>query len=140
VDSLWDGRSKLFLTWKVLQFRREHAELFRRGEYLPLRVSGEHASNLCAFARHCEKKLAITIAPRLYLRLLGEREIAPMGPEVWKNTVIELPNGYDVGADGLHNVLDGSTVHAGRHDDRSAILAADALESFPVALLWRSTS
>lgn len=136
VDDLQDGRGKLFLTWKVLQFRREQEELFRRGEYLPLRVSGEHASNLCAFARQHEKKLAITIAPRLYLRLLGEREIPPLGAKVWKNTMIEMPRGYDIGANGLHNVLDGSKVIASRQSERWAILAAQALESFPVALLW----
>ena len=136
VDSLGDGRCKLFLTWRVLQFRREHEELFRRGEYLPLRVSGEHASNLCAFARQHEKHLAITLAPRLYLRLLGEREIPPLGAEVWKNTVIELPRGYNVGTDGLRNVLGGSEVRASRHGERSALLAAEALENFPVALLW----
>ena len=135
VDHLWDGRCKLFLTWQVLQFRREHEDLFRRGEYLPLRVSGEHASNLCAFARQHEKKLAITLAPRLYLRLLGEREVPPLGPEVWKNTVIELPRGYELGTLGGHNVLDGSEIRASRHGERPVILAAEALENFPVALL-----
>src|SRR5881396_1122931 len=35
-----DGRIKLFLTQRVLRFRREHADLFHRGEYLPLAVSG----------------------------------------------------------------------------------------------------
>ena len=71
VMGMRDGRCKLFLTWKVLQFRRDHAALFRDGEYLPLRVIGEYASNVCAFARRHEGKLAVTIAPRLYLRLLG---------------------------------------------------------------------
>src|SRR2546428_528615 len=35
-----DGRIKMFLTQRVLRFRREHADLFQRGEYLPLRASG----------------------------------------------------------------------------------------------------
>src|SRR5213596_3700667 len=33
-----DGRIKMFLTQQVLRFRREHAELFHRGEYLPVRA------------------------------------------------------------------------------------------------------
>jgi (1->4)-alpha-D-glucan 1-alpha-D-glucosylmutase len=135
VDHLHDGRCKLFLTWRVLQFRREHEELFCRGEYLPLRVSGEHASNLCAFARQQDKKMAITIVPRLYLRLLGEQATPPLGAEVWKNTVIELPRGYHVGAGTLLNVLDGAEIRASQHGERSAILASEALQSFPVALL-----
>jgi (1->4)-alpha-D-glucan 1-alpha-D-glucosylmutase len=135
MDHLHDGRCKLFLTWKALQFRREHEDLFGRGDYIPLRVAGEHASNLCAFARHYDGKLAITIVPRLYLRLLGEREIPPVGPEVWQNTVIELPRGLADRTLGLHNVLDGSEIRASRHDGRSTILVAEALRNFPVALV-----
>ena len=141
VDSISDGRCKLYLTWKVLQFRREHAELFQRGEYLPLRTSGEHASNLCAFARRHEGALAISIVPRLYLRLLGEREQPPLGEEVWGNTLIELPRGYDTptaaGADAaIRNLFDGSRVPLVRHGDRAAVRAADVLSNFPVAMLY----
>jgi (1->4)-alpha-D-glucan 1-alpha-D-glucosylmutase len=138
VDNLGDGRCKLYLTWKVLQFRREHEELFRRGEYLPLRVSGEHASNLCAFARRYEGGLVVVIAPRLYLRLLGDRDQPPLGAEVWENTVVELPRGYDIGSGGLRNILDGAEVAPVKQGERAGILAAAALDHFPVALLHRS--
>ena len=138
VDNLGDGRCKLYLTWKVLQFRREHEDLFRRGEYLPLRVSGEHASNLCAFARRYEGELVVVIAPRLYLRLLGDRDLPPLGAGVWENTVVELPRGYDVGSDRLRNILDGSDVAPVKQGERAGILAAVALDHFPVALLHRS--
>src|SRR5207244_10939667 len=40
-----DGRIKMFLTQRVLRFRREHADLFQRGEYLPLRASGMFAES-----------------------------------------------------------------------------------------------
>src|SRR5262249_52886677 len=91
VEGMQDGRCKLFLTWKVLQFRRDHESLFRDGGYLALRVVGEHAANVCAFARHREDELAVTIAPRLYLRLLGDREDPPLGSSVWADTAVELP-------------------------------------------------
>ena len=136
-DHLEDGRCKLYLTWKVLQFRREHEELFRRGEYVPLRVSGEHASNLCAFARHHQGEWLITIAPRLYLRLLGQREQPPLGADVWENTVIELPRGYNVEAGVLRNLLEGSQVPPARLGERPGIMAAAALACFPVAVLHR---
>lgn len=131
-----DGRSKLWLTWKVLQFRRAHEELFRRGEYLPLRVTGEHASNLCAFARRREKDFAIVVAPRLYLRLLGEREQLPIGADIWENTAVELPRRYDTDGGALRNVLDGSETRPGR-GEKPEVLAADALAHFPVALLYQ---
>jgi (1->4)-alpha-D-glucan 1-alpha-D-glucosylmutase len=35
-DAWEDGRPKLYLTWKALELRRDMAELFERGEYVPL--------------------------------------------------------------------------------------------------------
>jgi (1->4)-alpha-D-glucan 1-alpha-D-glucosylmutase len=139
VDHIGDGRCKLYLTWKVLQFRREHEELFRRGDYVPLRATGEHATNLCAFGRRHGSGLVITIAPRLYRRLLGERELPPLGEEVWKDTLIELPGDHDAkAADQLHNLLDGTTVSVCEAGERLTVRAADALAHFPVAVLFRS--
>ncbi len=46
-----DPRAKLFVTWRLLQFRQRHADLFRDGEYLPVTATGGRASHLCAFAQ-----------------------------------------------------------------------------------------
>src|SRR5262249_19116035 len=46
-----DGRLKLFVTWKLLNFRREHPNLFLEGEYIPLSVTGPSADHVIAFAR-----------------------------------------------------------------------------------------
>ncbi|MBV8806280.1 MAG: malto-oligosyltrehalose synthase, partial [Sinobacteraceae bacterium] len=136
VESMHDGRCKLYLTWKVLQFRRDHEALFRDGEYVPLRVSGEHASKVCAFARRHEGKLAITVAPRHYLRLLGDRDDPPLGESVWVDTVVELPlRKGQAGTPQLHGLLDGKTVAAETTDSRITVRLADALAQFPVALL-----
>ena len=134
VTSLHDGRCKLFLTSKTLRFRRDHAALFRDGEYLPLRVTGEHASNVCAFARQLEGKLAVTIAPRLYLRLLGNRDEPPLGESVWSDTAVELPKAYG-DATLLNGVLDGESITATRAGGRTIVRLADALAHFPVGLL-----
>jgi (1->4)-alpha-D-glucan 1-alpha-D-glucosylmutase len=138
VDHIGDGRCKLYLTWKILQFRREHEELFRRGDYVPLRVTGEHATNLCAFARRHGGGLLITVAPRLYRRLLGDRELPPLGVEVWGDTLIELPGDFDLRAGNqLQSLLDGALVPASETGERAAFRAADALAHFPVAVLFR---
>jgi (1->4)-alpha-D-glucan 1-alpha-D-glucosylmutase len=135
VEGIRDGRCKLFLTWKVLQFRRDHESLYRDGEYLPLRVTGEHAANVCAFARRHEGKLAVTIAPRLYLRLLGpDREDPPLGESVWEDTAVELPKECGETVQ-LKNVLDGTTVPTSRTGNRVTVRMADALAHFPVGLL-----
>ena len=51
-----DGRIKMFLTQRVLRFRREHADLFERAEYLPLQASGTFAEWCVSFARRLADK------------------------------------------------------------------------------------
>jgi len=86
-----DGRIKLFLTQRVLQFRREHADLFQRGEYLPLRASGIFAESCISFARRLTDKWIAVISPRHSSRVgfpsVGER---------WKDTAIEFPQGLSL--------------------------------------------
>ena len=46
-----DGRIKLFVTQRLLRFRREHPDLFLKGSYISLTVTGTHADSCVAFAR-----------------------------------------------------------------------------------------
>src|SRR5213594_531528 len=92
-----DGRIKLFLTQRVLRFRREQADLFQSGDYLPLRASGTFADCCVSFARRLVNKWIVVIAPRLSSRV----GFPPIG-ELWKDTAIEfletlsLKGGHDL--------------------------------------------
>ncbi|HEY2568911.1 MAG TPA: hypothetical protein VGI25_06305, partial [Candidatus Udaeobacter sp.] len=77
---------KLFLTHRVLQFRRKHIELFQGGEYLPLTSSGTFAQCCVSFARRLRGQWIIVIAPRLSSRV----GFPPVG-ESWQNTTLEIP-------------------------------------------------
>jgi (1->4)-alpha-D-glucan 1-alpha-D-glucosylmutase len=46
-----DGRVKMYVTARALNFRRGRAELFSRGAYVPLRAAGRRADSVVAFAR-----------------------------------------------------------------------------------------
>jgi malto-oligosyltrehalose synthase len=135
-----DPRCKLFVHVRTLQLRRRDPELFERGEYLPLKVTGARAQHLCAFARRLEGRLAVVLAPRLYLKLMGAGsalDAAPQGlpagsSEVWADTAVQLPS--RPGAP-LHGELDAAQVPATAGPGPPAIMAAVALQSFPVALL-----
>src|SRR5882757_1029478 len=81
-----DGRIKLLLTQRVLQFRREHVELFQRGEYLPLTPGGAFAESCVSFARQLGDQWIVIIAPRLSSRV-GFPPIA----ESWQDTTLEIP-------------------------------------------------
>src|SRR5437868_15500708 len=64
-----DGRIKMFLTQRMLQFRREHTELFQHGEYLPLAPGGAFAESCVSFARQLGDQWIVVIAPRLSSRV-----------------------------------------------------------------------
>jgi malto-oligosyltrehalose synthase len=138
-DDVADPRCKLLLHLSILELRRRDPELFRLGEYLPLKVTGRRAGHLCAFARRLEGRLAVVLAPRLYLKLMGAgsasddgRQRPPLGAEVWADTAVQLPSNPDTP---LRGVLDGGEVPRMGGDGPPRISAAAAIQSFPVALL-----
>ncbi len=133
LDAWQDGRPKLHLTRRALALRRESPDLFEKGEYIPLEVSGPRADHLVAFARRHEDRIAITVAPRLYTRLTNVSGALLPGPDVWADTRIHLPE--EVAETELHNVLTGETVAAEGDHAGPFLSVSDVLLSFPVALL-----
>jgi len=134
LDSMADGRIKLFVTWRMLQARRRFESLFRDGDYVPLPTTGARAEHLCAFARRLDDEAVIVVAPRLCARLLGEDSRLPMGEQVWGDTMIRLSPLGEVAAP-LHNEFTGESASAQGSGAASAMPAAEALRSFPIALL-----
>jgi (1->4)-alpha-D-glucan 1-alpha-D-glucosylmutase len=120
-----DGRIKLFVIHRTLQTRAEYQDLFEDGEYLPLKVTGEHAARVIAFARRQGGQLAVTVAPRLLASVVGEDGL-PLG-DVWGDTAVELPEG---GLPAWRNVLTGEPLKAAKR-----ITVAAALRRLPVGLL-----
>ncbi|MFJ4440674.1 malto-oligosyltrehalose synthase [Pseudomonas sp. NPDC089422] len=86
-----DGRIKQALIARVLDCRQAHAELFRRGAYLPLNVQGRHADQVIAFARLGEGERAIIVAPRLASGLLGSASTPLIPAQNWDDTRVILP-------------------------------------------------
>jgi (1->4)-alpha-D-glucan 1-alpha-D-glucosylmutase len=86
-----NGRIKMFLTQRLLRFRREHGDLFGRGEYLPLQTSGTFEECCISFARRLDNNWIAVIAPRLSSRV----GFPPIG-EVWQDTAIQLPESFSL--------------------------------------------
>ncbi len=58
-----DGRIKLAVTALLLAFRRDHAELFADGGYLPIETTGEDAEFALGFVRTAgERRIAVLVA------------------------------------------------------------------------------
>jgi len=138
LESIDDGRVKLHLIWTALQVRAAHEKLFREGSYLPLKVSGERATHVLAYARKQGDELAIVAVPRLYLRLLGEKHRLPHGADVWGDTRIELPR--KVGGSGFRNAMSGKAIEVQVAGEERVLHAASVFADFPVALLLASVS
>jgi (1->4)-alpha-D-glucan 1-alpha-D-glucosylmutase len=118
-----DGRIKMFLAQRVLQFRREHVDLFQRGEYLPLAPSGTFAECCISFARRLGNQWIVVIAPRLASRI----GFPPVG-ERWKDTALEFPETLSL--ENAHNLF---TCRELQINDRRFGLA-DAMSILPFAL------
>jgi (1->4)-alpha-D-glucan 1-alpha-D-glucosylmutase len=86
-----DGRIKMFLTQRILRFRRERGDVFQRGEYLPLHTSGTFAECCVSFVRRLDDNWIAVIAPRLSSRI----GFPPIG-ETWKDTAIQLPEMFSL--------------------------------------------
>jgi (1->4)-alpha-D-glucan 1-alpha-D-glucosylmutase len=119
-----DGRIKLFLTQRLLVLRRQNLELFREGTYRPLGLTGEFADCCIAFARELEGKSIVVVAPRLSSRI----GFPPIG-EAWRDTTVQLPEGFDVGRD----LFTGETTSGS-----ATFPLRQALARLPFAV-WRNT-
>lgn len=130
VDRMDDGRIKLYVTSRALRFRRERADLFARGAYVPVDVLGPKAGHVFCFARVHGEGCALVVVPRLVTTLFPDTGRAPVGPEAWAHTGLRLPD--ELANYRWSNVLT-AEVHEPPADHRLPV--ARVLGSFPVALL-----
>ncbi len=85
------GALKLFYTSSALNFRHEKSNLFRLGKYIPLKIEGEKAENIVAFARLHYNQAIITVVPRLIHNLISKEKPLQIKKELLKGTKIILP-------------------------------------------------
>jgi len=119
-----NGRIKLFLINQILRFRRGHADLFARGEYLPLHASGTFAECCISFIRRLDDDWIAVIAPRLSSRI----GFPPIG-EAWQDTAIQLPETFSV--KDAHDLFRCQPI---RHDERQ-VAVRDVFSVLPFAVI-----
>lgn len=121
-----DGRIKLWVTARALNFRRDHEELFRGGSYIPLSVTRGREEHVVAFARLSGEQAAITVVPRLTYTLMKGKEEPPLG-SVWGDSELALPP--ELAGARIHNIFTGE-----RFDVGESMLCREIFARFPVAL------
>ena len=135
LENAFNGRVKLYVTWKLLELRRTQPQIFAEGDYRPLTAHGLKAANVVAFARAAASSQAIAVAPRLVVGLTGGVERLPLGDEVWGETWLELPQ-LQAG-EALRNLFTADLLHVDKRDGVAGLPLSSVLAHFPVALLIR---
>lgn len=135
LETMEDGRVKLFLTSRALAFRQRQSALFDEGDYSALDTAGERAGHVCAFARQRNGAVALTIAPRFFTRLAPQGDALPLGAAAWGETALLLPFEQDGAL--YREVFTGAALRARQQNGGAALPLKELLARFPVALLER---
>ena len=128
IDGWESGSLKQHIVRLGLHMRARDPELFSRGDYQPLDVSGPRAGNIVAFARRLQDRSAIVIATHLPAQLLGDSAVPVVPAEAWAGTVALFPAGEN---STWMDVYTGRKVNIA--GGRLAI--GEALATLPVAVL-----
>jgi (1->4)-alpha-D-glucan 1-alpha-D-glucosylmutase len=126
-----NGGVKLFLTAKALNFRKEHQDLFLKGDYLPLAPQGSRKEHVVAFARRHEKTWVVAVAGRFFHSLVSAGN-PPIGREVWGTGRLDLP---PAAPKSWRNIFTGEVLSASRTHQSRALPFQEIFQNFPVALL-----
>jgi (1->4)-alpha-D-glucan 1-alpha-D-glucosylmutase len=111
-----DGRLKLFTTWKLLDLRARHPELFRDGTYEPL----DAGPNVVAYVRRQGDDAVAVAVPRFVSRLTTPGRF-PLG-DTWRDTTLPLSGPW-------RNTFTGEAIGG------EALALREVFARFPVAVL-----
>ena len=121
-----DGRIKMFVTWRLLQLRKEFPSTFLGGAYRRLAAGGQRAASLVAYARD----RIVVIAPRLVYPIL-QRSADGLPIFAFRNEHVTLPENFPRH---FRNVFTGAVVQI-ESSGRPRLSAQTVFEDFPVAVL-----
>jgi (1->4)-alpha-D-glucan 1-alpha-D-glucosylmutase len=130
LQATWqDGRMKLFLIYRALTTRKQVREIFEKGNYSPIKVEGQYADHVLAFARTYQKRTAIVVVPR-FLTGVIQPDQDPYGEKVWGDTALALPKKLQ--SDWFETITDREIT------DQPRLPIGKILQNFPVALLLKA--
>jgi (1->4)-alpha-D-glucan 1-alpha-D-glucosylmutase len=131
-----DGRIKLYLISKALQFRKQNALLFSEGQFMPVEIRGKRGEHAAAFARRYKKDWVVAVVPRWLAR--GRYPMTSADTDrFWAKTDIQVPKSAP---SFWESILSGETIEAHNAGAKRSLPLGKLVETFPVALLSGTTS
>ncbi|GLQ51941.1 malto-oligosyltrehalose synthase [Dyella flava] len=114
---------------RLLQLRKLSPELFAKGSYLPLAVTGARRRHVLAFVRQHGGQRLLVVVPRLCAQYMDKRDLPLVDASFWKNTRVRAAD-HDVAC----TYIDLFTYR--KHDvQASGWRIAELLSEWPVAVL-----
>lgn len=129
-----DGKIKLYVTSRALNFRFANRPLFEKGSYVPLTASGLGEESVCSFARIEGERGIIAVVPRFLTRLERNSKGLPFGPETWGSCFLPMPFEKD-GRVAYRNVFTDEVLRIREHHGAWGFFVKDIFARFPVAIL-----
>ena len=131
--SMQDGRIKLYITWVLLQLRREFFQLFESGNYTPLALTGKKSDHVVAFMREYQTQRIIVITGRLFYNLMPSPEGWPVRAQHWLDTSVIVPTLGE--GSRLINVFTKEEIHPEIRDIGNVVAVSTLLNRLPCAVL-----
>lgn len=139
---LEDGSCKLLIAAAAMAIRRHFPDIYTRGRYIPLDVSGPAQQHVIAFARELDGNWSITVVPRLVSTLLNADSSTKLekvnvynllssdkSNHPWADTKISLPSELSE-----HKLLNCLSMQILNNTD-NALRVSDIFNRFPVAII-----
>ncbi|WP_295767063.1 malto-oligosyltrehalose synthase [uncultured Mucilaginibacter sp.] len=131
ITKLWNerftGQIKLWLTQKLFTERRENADAFANGSYIPLKVKGAYSDYIIAYARRYKQTWYVTVAP-VNLPVLCRDQDRNATELKWRNTRVILPAEAPAEWSNILSGIDGKAIE-------SSIRIKDVFNTIPLAVL-----
>lgn len=130
LSSLWEqrysGKIKLWLTHVLLNERQQQEDLFKEGNYIPLKVKGTYKKNILAYCR-TDNHISYVIVVPLHIASIAKQQKRPVTDLDWGDTAVVLPEGSP--AKSQHLLSGKTSVNKGK------IKIEDIFTPLPFALL-----
>lgn len=125
IGSKKDGRIKLYILWKGLNFRKENYELFLGGDYTALKIEGSRKDNVVAFLREKSGERVLVAAARFFTELTSQ--------EIWRDTAMVLPSTKE--GTKFKDIFTGRTVPVSESGENRVIKIEDLFQTLSVGIL-----
>jgi len=129
VENWRDGCLKLYLIRKALRFRRDHADLFRDGEFIPLQSAGSYSRHVAAFLRRKENSWALAAVPRWLSQIPAKAQ----GEFDWGDTSLILPANSPAQ---WNSVLTPMQFATNQEAGEQRVMLSNLFQAFPVAFFY----